>query len=88
MADENGTRYNGTNTLDLLSERGSSQINKLAVVLRSSLALSFLYEKPIDIICLLWLQSLLQRFIHINEERSSSATLWTGEIASNCRRLS
>ena len=33
MADENGTRYNGTNTLDLLSERGSSQINKLPVEL-------------------------------------------------------
>ncbi len=31
MADENWTPYNGTNTLDLLSERGRSQINKLPV---------------------------------------------------------
>ncbi len=31
MAEENWTPYNGTNTLDLLSERGRSQINKLPV---------------------------------------------------------
>ncbi len=32
MAEENWTYCNGTNTLDLLSERGRSQINKLPVV--------------------------------------------------------
>jgi GNAT superfamily N-acetyltransferase len=35
------------------------------------LALSFLYEKPIGKIYLLWLQALIQRFIYTNEERSS-----------------
>jgi hypothetical protein len=36
MAHEDWTHYNGTNALDLLSERGSSQINKLPVGMKSA----------------------------------------------------
>ncbi len=35
MAEENWTRCNGTSTLDLLSERGRSQINKLLIQQRA-----------------------------------------------------
>jgi len=41
------------------------------LLLRSSLELSFLYEKPMGITYLLWLQTLIQRFIRTNEERST-----------------
>jgi hypothetical protein len=40
-------------------------------MLRSSLALAFLAAKSIGMSCLLWLQTLIQRFIRANEERSS-----------------
>src|SRR6266700_4637161 len=44
-------------------------------MLRSSLMLSFPLEKPMSRTYLLWLQTLIQRFIHTNEERSTKGTL-------------
>lgn len=54
-------------TLILLSPERAAKI----LVLRSSLMLSFPLEKPMGRTYLLWLQTLIQRFIHTNEERSS-----------------
>src|SRR6266700_6209888 len=45
------------------------------LLLRSSLMLSFPLEKPMGRTYLLWLQTLIQRFIHTNEERSTKGTL-------------
>src|SRR6266699_692835 len=53
-------------TLILLSPERAAKI----LVLRSSLMLSFPLEKPMGRTYLLWLQTLIQRFIHTNEERS------------------
>jgi len=47
------------------------------------LMLSFPLEKPMGRTYLLWLQTLIQRFIHTNEERSNNGSLWTREIASD-----
>ncbi len=46
----------------------------LSLLLRSSLALSFLPAKPMGRTCLPCLWTLIQRFIHTNEERSTSTT--------------
>ena len=56
-------------------------------MLRSSLMLSFPLEKPMGRTYLLCLQTLIQRFIHTNEERSSSGTLWTWEIVPDFVRI-
>ncbi len=62
-------------TLILLSPERAAKI----LVLRSSLMLSFPLEKPMGRTYLLWLQTLIQRFIHTNEERSTTAAFVKGD---------
>jgi hypothetical protein len=52
-----------------------------ALVLRSLLVLAFLLANPMGRKCLICLQTLIQRIIRTNEERSTSAQFLTGWFA-------